>query len=221
MKSFWLFVTVVCLCPAQMPAEKIPLTDPRSLELRKAQAESVTYHGRKALKLMEQPPESGGAFAVLRHPSFHDGTIEVDLAGVLSKTADESARGFIGIAFRMQPDGSHYECIYIRPTNGRAQDQLRRNHATQYVSSPDWPWDRLRKESPGVYESYADMAEGEWIHMKIVVHGKEAALYLAGAEQPCLLVHDLKLGDAQGAVALWGGTGTEGYFANLEISDLR
>jgi hypothetical protein len=221
MKAASLFMAVLWLCPFAPCEEKIPLTDPGRFQLRKAQTESVTYHGRKALKLIEQPAGLGEALAILRNRSFHDGTIEVDLAGVLSKTADESARGFIGIAFRMQPDESHYECIYIRPTNGRAQDQLRRNHSTQYVSSPDWPWDRLRKESPGVYESYADMVEGEWIHMKIVVHGKEAALYLGGAEQPCLLIHDLKLGDVQGAVALWGGPGTDGYFANLEISDLR
>lgn len=83
---------------------------------------------------------------------------------------------------------------------------------------PDWPWFRLRKESPGVYESYADMVEGEWIHMKIVVHGTEGALYLANAAQPCLLVHDLKLGDTQGAIALWAEPNTNAYFANLNIS---
>jgi hypothetical protein len=61
------------------------------------------------------------------------------------------------------------------------------------------------------------MAEGEWIHMKIVVHGAKAALYLGGSAQPCLLINDLKLGDAQGAIALWGGPGTVGHFANLNI----
>jgi hypothetical protein len=117
----------------------------------------------------------------------------------------------------MKSDEAHYECIYIRPTNGRAQDQLRRNHSTQYESLPDWPWYRLRKENPGAYESYADMVEGEWIHIKIVVHGTTAALYLGGSLQPCLLVNDLKLGEAAGAIALWGGSGTVAYFANLNI----
>jgi hypothetical protein len=51
------------------------------------------------------------------------------------------------------------------------------------------------------------------------VHGTNAALYLGNAAQPCLLVHDLKLGDVSGAVALWGGSGTDGYFANLKILD--
>jgi hypothetical protein len=209
----------VLLGAAELHAQPISLGDPKGLELRGAQAETTTYHGRQALKLTEKPAGVGQLLAILRGHPFHNGTIDIDVAGALSKTAAESNRGFIGVAFRMQSDELHYECIYIRPTNGRAQDQLRRNHSTQYESLPDWPWDRLRKESPGVYESYADMVEGEWIHMKIAVQGTTAVLYLSNAAQPCLLIHDLKLGDTQGAMALWGGPGTEGYFANLEISD--
>jgi hypothetical protein len=209
---------VLMLCASRLCAERIPLTDLSRLNLRTTQAAVTTYHGRRALKLTEDSAHPGQLLAIVRGHPFHDGTIDIDLAGARSATAAESDRGFIGIAFRMQSDRTHYECIYIRPTNGRAQDQLRRNHSTEYESLPDWPWYRLRSESPGVYESYADMAEGEWIHMKIVVHGTKAALYLSGSDQPCLLVNDLRLGDAPGAIALWGGSGTVGYFANLNIA---
>jgi hypothetical protein len=212
------FVAALLLCGSCLHAQSIPLTRLDRFELKNAQAEVTTYKDRHALKLTEKPPGSGDSLAILRSYSFHDGTIDIDLAGALSATAAETDRGFIGIVFRMQPDNAHYECIYIRPTNGRAQDQLRRNHSTEYESLPDWPWYRLRKESPGVYESYADMAEGEWIHMKIVVHGAKAALYLGGSAQPCLLVDDLKLGDSQGGIALWGGSGTVGYFADLKVT---
>lgn len=212
------FLTALLLCTTALHAERIPLTDLSRLEPRNARAETITYRGRRALKLIEEPGEPGRLLVILRSHPFHDGTIDIDVAGALSATAAETDRGFIGIAFHMQSDNAHYECIYIRPTNGRAQDQLRRNHSTEYESLPDWPWYRLRKESPGVYESYADMAEGEWIHMKIVVHGAKAALYLGGSAQPCLLINDLKLGDTQGGIALWGGSGTVGYFANLKIS---
>jgi hypothetical protein len=217
MRIAWQFPAALLLFAAVLHAETIPL-DLSRFELRNTRAEITTYHGRRAIKLTEQPARSGQLLAIFRGYSFHDGTIDVDVAGALSVTAAESDRGFIGVVFRMQPDEAHYECLYIRPTNGRAQDQLRRNHSTEYESLPDWPWYRLRKESPGVYESYADMAEGEWIHMKIVVHGTKAALYLGGSAQPSLLVNDLKLGDMQGAIALWGGSGTVGYFANLKIS---
>ena len=184
-------------------AEEIPLTTPARLELKNARAEPTTYHGRPALKLTEKEAGPGDAFAVIKNVSFRNGTIGLQVSGALSKTASEQARGFIGIAFRMQSDGTHFENFYIRPTNGRADDQLRRNHATQYVAAPDWPWERLRKEAPGVYESYADIAAGEWTHLRIVVHETKASLYVGDSAQPCLIVHDLKLGDTQGSVALW------------------
>lgn len=214
-----LLAAALVFCSALLHAQTIPLTDPATFDLHDTTAQITTWHGRPALNLTRSPGASTQQLAILRNRSFHNGSIEVDLAGALSKSADASDRGFIGVAFRVQSDPSRYECFYIRPTNGRAQDQLRRNHSTQYISMPDWPWFRLRKESPGVYESYADMVEGEWIHMKITVHGTEAALYLANAAQPSLLVHDLKLGDTQGAIALWAEPTTNAYFANLTISN--
>jgi hypothetical protein len=202
-------------------AAEIPPSDLSRLQLKNVQAEPTVYRGMQALKLTEKDSASGEAIAIVNNLLFHNGTIDLEVSGAPSKTASEQARGFIGVVFRMQAGGSRFENIYIRPTNGRAADQLRRNHSTQYVSAPDWPWERLRKESPGVYESYADMVAGEWTHLRVVVHGTNASLYVGAAAEPCLMVHDLKLGDVEGAVALWIGPGTEGYFRNLKISGER
>ncbi len=127
------------------------------------------------------------------------------------------ARGFAGIAFRVA-DATRLECFYLRPTNGRADDQLRRNHSTQYISHPDYPWFRLREEAPGAYESYVDLVPGEWTKVRIEVEGTTAQLFVHGSEQPALIVNDLKLGDSRGQVALWIGLGTEAYFSNLVIT---
>lgn len=219
MRAFnWMFVSVLFVSFAS-GAEQVRLVDVSQLELNRVNAESTTYRGSPALKLTEKEGGSGDALAIVKGVTFHNGSIEVDVAGAPAKGVGEQARGFIGIAFRVQDDGKRLENIYIRPTNGRADDQLRRNHSTQYESVPDWPWSRLRQESPGVYESYADLVPGEWTHLRIVVHGTRAALYVGTAEQPALLVHDLKLGDAEGGVALWIGPGTEGYFRSLSVSD--
>ena len=62
----------------------------------------------------------------------------------------EAARGFVGIAFGVAPDVSGFECFYLRPTNGRADDQVRRIETpVQYVSFPELPWYRLRKDFRG------------------------------------------------------------------------
>ena len=211
------FSILVCtFCSLPILAEEIPLADLSRLDLLGAHAEVTAYRGLEALKITEAG--HGEALAVVKGVAFHDGSIDLDVSGAPSKTADSSARGFIGVAFRVAAGGARFEQFYIRPTNGRADDQLRRNHSVQYISFPDWPWERLRKETPGVYESYADIAAGAWTHMRIVVAGTSASLYVNGAAQPCLIVHDLKLGNSEGAVALWIGPGTEGYFRRLVVA---
>ena len=181
-------------------AQAIPIA---SLETKKLDATAATYQGKQATCLSDR--EGGGGLALLKGSVFKNGVIEVELAGKPSAGAFAGARGFVGIAFRAQSDGSKYECIYLRPTNGRADDMERRNHSTQYISERDWPWDRLRKESPGVYESYVDLEAGAWTRYKIVVKGARAELYVHDAAQPCLIVKDLKLGDgSRGALGRAG-----------------
>jgi len=178
----------------------------------------TNYKGRRAVQVIASPgAENATSYAVIKNVSFRDGTIEVDVAGQPAAGAGDGARGFIGIAFRLQGDG-RYEYIYLRPTNGRADDQVRRNHSTQYSSYPDFDFARSRQEAPEKYESYVDLQPGVWTKYKIEVEGRKARLYVHGAEQPCLIVNDLKLEPRQGGVALWVGPGTEGYFSNLKIS---
>jgi len=196
------------------------LDNTKDLTMTGGKAEPVTYKGRGAVHLV--PASSAGTgdedmIAILAGPDFKDGTIEVDVAGAPRKGAPEDSRGFIGVAFRVQDKGQKGEYFYLRPTNARCDDQLRRNHTTQYVSAPDYPWQRLRKESPGVYESYADMDTGAWTRMKIVVTGTKALLYVNGAAQPVLVVNDLKLGDGRGQIGLWAHITTDAYFSNLTV----
>ena len=54
--------------------------------------------------------------------------------------------------------------------------------------------------------------------VKIVLSGTEARLFVHGAEQPTLIVKDLKLGDTEGGIAVWIGTGTEAHFADLKVT---
>lgn len=149
---------------------------------------------------------------------FHNGTIEVDVASTLASDAPAYARGFIGLAFRID-EKNRFESIYLRPTNSIADDQVRRNHTVQYVAYPDFRFDYLRRTSPETYETYADIAPDRWIHMKVVVSGTRAELYLDGKEKPAFLVKDLKLGPGQrGGVGVWLEAGTIARFRNLTVS---
>lgn len=166
-----------------------------------------------AVKEVDEP-----TFVKLKGIDFRNGTIEVKVLSKLLKNAPNFSRGFIGIAFRINDDNSKFESIYLRPTNARDEDQVRRNHSIQYFSFPDYKFERLRKEAPEKYESYTDMALNEWITMKIEVKENQAKLFINNNKQPSLVVNDLKHGaGSSGTIGLWVDIGTEGFFTDLKI----
>lgn len=216
---------------------------PDKVTAHNAVVSSVTYQGKDALraeiseearkKIAEARKKiqaSGGrgpaAFESARHDhlvvvgeDFHNGTIELEVAGEPAPGAAGGARGFVGVAFRVQPDMRTYDCFYLRPTNGRANDQERRNHAAQYISHPEYPWYKLRADTPSKYEAYVDLQPATWTQVKIVVEGETAKLFVHGNDQPTIIVNDVKSGpDAKGAVALWFEGSTIAHYRNLSIT---
>ena len=222
-------LVAVVLLPCRLACQTFLLDSTKGLQPHDVTVDSVTYQGRKAVRVIPavaareemgaRKNDEGGGIVVLPGTAFHNGTIEVELAGKPRSGASADARGFVGIAFRVAADPSNYECFYIRPTNGRAEEQVRRNHSTQYISMPAYPWSRLRKEAPERYESYVDLAPGEWTKFKVQVDGVKARLFINNTPQPVLVVNDLRLGDTRGAVALWIGLGTEAHFTRLRVSE--
>jgi hypothetical protein len=202
------------------------------LRLHNVAAEPATLDGKRGVRLTLSPdamrrlaemtPEQRNQleqFAVIEGTDFSSGVIEAEVAGTPAPGAGEGARGFVGIAFRLQPDLRTYDSFYLRPTNGRVEDQERRNHATQYISHPEWPWFRLRQETPSKYEAYVDLVPGAWTKIKIEVRGDRARLFVHDNPQPTLVVNDLKSGaGARGTVALWLGPGTIAHFRNLVVT---
>jgi hypothetical protein len=218
--SLLIFASISHGQDAKPQASTYSLTSLDGLEIVNGKAEVVTYRGRRAVHLVPLPGHqtpTDAMLAILNARDFKDGTIELEVAGSRREGTQPDERGFIGIAFHVQPHGLRFENIYLRPANGRADNQLQRNHSVQYCSEPDYPWHRLREENPGQYESYVDLEPGVWTKMKIVVSGTKASLYINGAQQPCLIVNDLKLGDTHGQIALWAHWSTDGYFSNLTV----
>src|SRR5271165_6372131 len=191
--------------------------DATGLIAPKAKAEAVKYLGHKCVRITMEGDDRDG-LALLPGTYFQDGVIEADIA--LKATVPPGVRfpGFVGIAFRVRPDASHYELFYLRPGNSEAVDQAMRNHAVQYVSEPDFDWYILRRQWPWVYESHAELAMETWTKVRIEVAGRSAKLYLNGSAKPTLVVDGLKGEDLHGAVGLWGYSGEEAYFANVSIT---
>jgi hypothetical protein len=219
-----LIISIQCLNSQILKKESYQLSTIENLILSGVSVKPADYKSKKSVRIELEPGNKGidsASFAKLKDMDFKDGTIEVFLVGKLALNAPEWARGFVGIAFRITDDNSKFECFYLRPLNSPADDQARRSHSTQYISYPDYKFDRLRKESPGKYESYAPLIPGEWIKVRIEVNGSSAKLYVNDSEQAVLTVNDLKHGkDLHGSIGLWVDKGTEAYFSGLKITHL-
>src|SRR5690348_4743886 len=66
-----------------------------------------------SVKAFDEP-----TFVRLKNVTFNNGTIEVNVFSKLLPNAPQFARGFIGVAFRINGSYSKFECIYLRPANG-------------------------------------------------------------------------------------------------------
>lgn len=186
-------------------------------------AHQVLVMGDEQILNVQKAPEvvevDEPTFVRLAPNDFHNGTLEVKLLSRLKPDAPDFARGFIGLTFRINEDNSKFEGVYIRPTNGRADDQIRRNHSVQYFSYPNHKFDTLRRMSPEKYETYADMGLNEWIDFKLVIRDQTVQLFLNGSKQPVLVVYDMKHGSlARGSIGCWVDVGTDGFFKDLRIT---
>ncbi len=218
----------LCLLAARSSAQAtaaraIPLDGTTSLALHNGRAEWIEHDGRRALHLVplagHEHDTDEELSADLVGVAFTNGVIEVDVSGARRQgyaTDDASAfKGFIGVSFRVRGDTA--ERFYVRPENAHHESEVFRNRATQYEASPDWPWNRLRAEAPGRYESAAEMEAGRWTHLRIEVMGETARLFVNRATEPALVVDRLRNGVRGGGIALWTRISSDAYFSNLRI----
>jgi len=183
---------------------------------------NVDFGGEAVLRVVkaekiDQPDEN--TYAKLDGYSFHNGVIEVKMLSRLLPDAPSHARGFIGIAFRISEDDSQFESYYVRPTNGRTDDPVRRAHGSQYFSYPTYTFSYFRDRGITQYEAPVDIGLDEWIKLKAVITDSRGTFYLNDAEEPALVVEDMKHGaDLRGAVGFFVDIGTEAFFKDLVIT---
>lgn len=160
----------------------------------------------------------GPTYVKIANLEMENGIIEVKVfSQIMENSPFPAARGFIGLGYRVASDNKNFEGIYLRPSNGRADDQLRRNHSVQYFSYPGYTFSRLRKEANGVYETYADIGLNEWITMRIEFEGEKVSFYINNQKTPSFLVQKMLGTSKKGSVALWVEIGTIGYFKDLKV----
>jgi hypothetical protein len=161
----------------------------------------ITFDGRE-----------GDGAAWLDGVEFETGAIELLIRG-----KNNPGRSFVGVAFRGVDDET-YDAIYFRPFNFLADNDLSRSHMVQYISHPEYPWHRLRREHPNVYESSLlhPPNPDEFFKARIVVSNPEIRVYVGDDTEPSLVVRQLS-DRTGGRVGLWMGNNSDGGFAELVI----
>ncbi len=187
-----LFLAVVANAQTSAPLAILPDSPRWDLE---GEAKAVDYLGRKCLFL------NGGA-AILKDFEMRDAVIDFDMAV-------SSARGFSGMQFRIDKDGKNAEEIYLRPHQSGYPD------AIQYTPVLNTGRNWQIYNGPG-FTAAIDIPRNEWFHLRLVVAGAQAKLYVKDMDKPALDMTDLKSGLQQGQFALVNLLGGA-YFSNFEI----
>ena len=147
----------------------------------------------------------------LKDFTFSTGTIDVDLRG-----RDVFQESFLGIAFH-GVDTTTFDAIYFRPFNFQSADTLRKKHTVQYISEPNFGWEKLRNEHSLVYENAVNpfpMAK-DWFHATIVVGKDSVTVYVNHSKKASLKVKKLN-NRTDGLIGLWDFA-RDGDYANLVI----
>lgn len=186
--------------------------------------ENLEIEGEQVLRVVKSKKIMDfdeNTYAKLKNMSFHNGTIEVKMLSRLLPDAPDFARGFIGIAYRINNDDTKFESYYVRPTNGRqCDDPVRKAHGCQYFSYPKYTFAYFRENNITKYESQVDIDLNEWIQLKAVVQDSTAKFYINDMNNPVLIVDDMKHGsDLTGSVGFFVDIGTEAFFKDLKITN--
>ncbi len=191
------------------------INDSKIWSVINADCEAVKDDGKSMVRMVPKgvaktPSDIG--LALVEGLEFGEGTLDVDLKG-----AGQERRIFLGLAFNAV-DGNTFEAIYFRPFNFKADDDMHRRRAVQYVAWPDNTWEKLREGKPGKFEAAIKPVPDPsgWFHARVEVTKKKVSVWVDDAKEPCLVVDRLSTRE-KGKVGLWVDS-REGTFSNLKIT---
>lgn len=172
--------------------EVIPFDSDR-WDISGVEAEIVDYLGEQSLLIK-------GGIAIVSDSELTDGIMEYDVA-----FPDE--RGFVGAIWHFQ-DPKNFEKFYIRPHQSGNPD------ASQYtpVVNGMTGWQLYPQ-----YGTKISFPYNEWIHVKVVISGESAEVYVGDMNEPALFISELKGGLNSGKVGVETENFAAAYFTNFSF----
>jgi hypothetical protein len=169
----------------------------------------ISNQGEPYFQLSEEKSE--GIFWLPKQ-SFESGTIEVVMRG-----KDVLQKSFLGIAFHGVND-STYEAIYCRPFNFLTTDSVRKIHAVQYVSHPQYTWKFLRENHNGTYEKGLKNPPNpnDWFTLRMEVKDGLITVFINQDTIPCLVVKQPFTAKGK-KIGFFAGSNSGGDFRSIKI----
>lgn len=175
----------------------------RSIKINQEQAEAfVSFDARQ-----------GDGMAIFQNLEFENGVIEFDVKG-----KNVFQQSFVGVAFHFQDEDS-FNAVYFRPFNFNNEDSVRKGHSVQYISHPEFTWQKLRSLFPEQFENPVNPIPDpeQFFHARIEVNWPLVKVFVNNSDDPCLEVQ-MKSTFKTGKVGFWVGNGSDGTFKNLAIT---
>lgn len=179
------------------------------LEVINRELKAVSENGKNFIQMPENKEEG---LIWLPTKDFKNGKISIRMRG-----KDVFQRSFIGLIFHGLNDTT-YDAVYCRPFNFFAKDSVRKIHAIQYVSHPQFTWKKLREERNGIFEKEIinPPNPNDWFTMTLIVDKKLVKAFINQDVKPSLVVE--KLNDRQnGRLGIFMGDGAGGDFEKIII----
>jgi hypothetical protein len=194
------------------------INDAKTWSVINADFSTGAEEGEGVIRLTPKGKVSKGSntgLALVQGLEFAEGTLEIDLKGKGKWDAS-----FVGVAFSVA-DGKTFEAVYFRPFNFLRDPESFRVHGVQYIAWPVHTWEKLRKETPGKYESAVKPTPDPsgWFHARVEVTKHKVRVWVDDAKEPCLVVDRLASRE-KGKVGLWVDS-HDGAFRNLKILPAR
>lgn len=156
----WLAVTAALTALAPQQELRVPLDS--AWELSSGGARIEEHKGMRAIRMRT-------GRAIRRDVSLQDGTIEFDMAVT-------PRRSFVFVQFRIAED-AEYEDVYFRPHKSSLPDAIQ--YAPVWHGESNWQL----YHGPGGTAPYT-FAHGEWIHVRLVLEGRRAAIFVGDGDTP-------------------------------------
>lgn len=187
-----LSVILTTLLSSAALADAVPFSSPRwTIQAEESRVEE--HLGRESLFLR-------GGVAWVEDSRFTDGVIEVDIAFT-------GERGFMAVLWRMQ-DRHNYEEFYVRPHMSGQPDANQYTPAFHGLTS----WQLYHGSG---YSAPVPYRNNEWNHIKVVVSGLQAEVYINDMEKPALFIPEQKRAVQEGRV------GVNAFFASAHYSNFH